>query len=205
MLVSLTMRITEASGYKEHRDSISHDWLDRLDTWGMTPLLLPNRGNPDAMLERFGPDLIVLTGGDDLGETPDRDVMERRLLEYAIAHRYPALGVCRGMQLINDRFDGAMAALEGHVATRHPIVVDAAWAEFYGEGGEVNSYHRLGVRPQDLGASLVATAHDDTGNIEAFQHAELPIAAVMWHPEREGAPAGDQMLMRSLAARKGAP
>ena len=36
------------------------------------------------------------------------------------------------------------------------------------------------------------------GNIEALHHKSLPVAGVMWHPERPGAPAADRALFGRL-------
>ena len=45
------------------------------------------------------PDLIVLTGGSDLGVYKERDAAETILLKYAVNKGVPVLGVCRGMLL----------------------------------------------------------------------------------------------------------
>ena len=86
MRIALTMRVTEAVDYHEPRDSISHDWLDRLQKWDMTPLPVPNRlGDPCGYLDALAPDLLVLTGGDDPGTCPTRDATEQALLDHARA------------------------------------------------------------------------------------------------------------------------
>ncbi len=197
--VAMTMRVTEAAGYKETRDSISHDWLARLDEWGMTPLLVPNLGNkaPKA-LDDLGADVLVLTGGDDLGETPVRDETEALLLDHALSLEMPVFGVCRGLQLINAYFGGHLTTVEGHAATFHDVSLAGHLEEFYGPKAKVNSFHKLGIAPEGLGKSLIADAHDDTGLVEAAHHQTLPIAAVMWHPERNEALEGDRLLMIRL-------
>ena len=198
LLIGLTMRVTQADAYPEARDSISHDWLRCLGAWGMTPVLIPNIGASSA-LDRVELDLLVLTGGDDIGETPERDQTERGLLLDAIARRTPVIGVCRGLQLINDHFQGETAPVSGHVAKPHPVALRVAWEGFYGSSATVNSFHGRAVPPESLGKDLQVTAVDDEGHVEGFIHATLPIAAVMWHPERAAAPAGDEALFRHIA------
>jgi hypothetical protein len=73
MLVALSMRVTEAENYIEFRDSISHDWIARLDSWGFTAVPVPNGGDPIALLKELKPSLLILTGGEDLGVFPKRE------------------------------------------------------------------------------------------------------------------------------------
>ena len=101
MLVALSMRVTEAENYIERRDSISHDWIERLDSWNYTAVPVPNGGDPVALLKELKPGLLILTGGDDLGLFPERDASEKKLLGVAMESGTPVLGVCRGLQLIN--------------------------------------------------------------------------------------------------------
>jgi gamma-glutamyl-gamma-aminobutyrate hydrolase PuuD len=198
--VALTMRVTEAAGYDEARDSISHDWLRRLGEWGMTPLLVPNVGDAaSAYLDGLSPDVLVLTGGDDLGAMPERDATETRLLDHAFAAGLPVFGVCRGLQLINAHFKGRLVAVDGHAGEPHSISVTPPWQPIYGSTTTVNSYHDQGVPTDGVAGELMATATDEHGNVEGLCHPEKPLAAVMWHPERSGGLEGDRLLLACLA------
>lgn len=200
--VCITMRITNAQGYDEPRDSISHDWSERLISWGKTPMPIPNIG-PLAVdyLKQISPDLLILSGGEDIGVSPIRDQTEIALLKYAIETRLPVFGVCRGLQLINTYFGGTLAPVGGHVAQSHEIHFDAAWGNFYGTSECVNSYHNTCIPAGGLAAALRATAADADNNIEAAEHRELPLSAVMWHPERAGGLEGDRNLVNALTER----
>ncbi|MEE9250004.1 MAG: gamma-glutamyl-gamma-aminobutyrate hydrolase family protein [Alphaproteobacteria bacterium] len=198
--VALTMRVADATGYRESRDSISHDWLARLSDWNMTPVLVPNvLTEPGTYLDGLKADLLVLTGGDDPGAAPKRDATESRLLDHALGRNLPVLGVCRGMQLINLHFGGSLGQLEGHVARPHGVTVEPTWLGVYDAETTVNSFHDQGIPPGGLASGLAAAAFDPDGNVEALHHHSLPVAAVMWHPEREKPLAGDRRLMRKLA------
>ena len=195
------MRVTEATGYPEPRDSISHDWTRRLSGWGMTPLLIPNTAtDPGAYMADLGLDIVVLTGGEDCGETPSRDATEAALLDHAIARKLPVLGVCRGLQFLNRHLGGRLTPVEGHAGGAHRVTVTPSWRDIYEAAESVNSYHAWAVEAAGRAPGLVPFATDDGGRAEGLCHEALPIAAVMWHPEREGAPAGDRLLVSRLAA-----
>ncbi len=197
--IALSMRVTEAPDYDEPRDALGHDLGVLFDAWGMLPLPVPNTfSEPAAFLDELSPDLLVLTGGDDLGKTPERDKTEKRLFAFALERSLPVFGICRGMHLINGHFGGRTHPVAGHVARPHGVRVDAGWSEMYGPETTVNSYHANGIPAKAMGAELRAFAFDEAGNIEAFHHSSYPVVAVMWHPERSGAPAGDCELVARL-------
>ena len=202
-VVGLSMRVTAASGYVEPRDSISHDWIRLLDSWNMTPLLIPNTlTDPAAFVEACGADLLVLTGGGDIGVNAVRDAAEKIILEHAVKTGLPILGVCRGLQFIVQYFGGLLSNVDGHVARNHPCKLSDRWGEIYSaQEIQVNSFHEKAVTPQGLAPNLRAEAWDSSGRIEAVQHQREPVAGVMWHPERGGAPTGDRNLFETLLRR----
>lgn len=193
------MRVTEAANYIEPRDSISHDWLNILSGWEMSPLLVPNIGtDPHEFFSVHAPHLLILSGGDDIGTSIVRDANETRLLDAAIERQLPVFGVCRGLQFINSHLGGSLGHVENHVAKSHSVYIAPTWHKFYGEDVMVNSYHNTSIPPKGLAPSLAATAHDSDGNVEAAMHTSMPIAAVMWHPERGGGIEGDIKVIRSI-------
>ena len=118
----------------------------------MTPLPMPNLlEDPAGWLDAAGAQLIVLTGGDDPGEPPERHATEMRVLDYALARDIPVLGVCRGLQVLNVRFGGRLQPIEGHVAITHDVEIGPRFRSFYGARPQVNSFHNLGIAPEGLG------------------------------------------------------
>ena len=200
--VALTMRITDANGYTEPRDSISHDWLVRLAEWGMMPQALFNiQADTSSFLISMKPDLLILTGGDDIGAFPLRDATETAYLQSAINSGIPILGVCRGMQIINQFFGGNLSTLQNHVNTNHDVFIDQQWQDIYPSRTSVNSFHNQGLSRHDLARELLPRAVDTDGYVESLVHTNLQIAAVMWHPERSGAPPQDRELLNRLISR----
>jgi putative glutamine amidotransferase len=128
-----------------------------------------------AWLDEVNVDAIVLSGGNDIGSCPERDLTESRLLEYARRKGLPALGICRGMQMVGTWSGATLAPVAGHVKTRHTL---------HGAlSGNVNSFHNLALAQCPREFVVIAQSEDDS--IEAIRHTSLPWEGWMWHPERE--------------------
>jgi len=190
--IGITLRTCQAVGYQDARDGLARDWyrfLLQLD-WGWEWVLLPNLGSQSvAYAQAQGVEGLILTGGEDLGSDPLRDESEFALLEHAVNHQWPVLGICRGMQLIQRFFGGELVIAGGdhHVAARHSVSKQRAlpWGGMSETlCGEVNSYHANRI-PLPLPASLQTLVVDADGYCEAFTHQHMKLAGVMWHPERE--------------------
>jgi putative glutamine amidotransferase len=143
-------------------------------------VLLPNVTEAAlGLCERTGVAGLVLTGGNDLaalgGDAPDRDAVEAALLDWAERRGLPVLGVCRGMQVIQQRFAVPLRRVEGHVAQRQVIRID-------GEPREVNSYHCFAAFDSQPPLEVWAVADD--GVVKAVRHSTQPVTGIMWHPER---------------------
>lgn len=185
----LTQRVEIDPAYGERRDALDQRWHGWLVERGYLGVALPNTGaaEADALLGSLQPDVVILTGGNtptgldpDAGDAaPERDRLERRLLEAALDRDIPVLGVCRGMQMINLHFGGGGGRVDRHAGTRHLV------RGLGPEPVEVNSYHHWGLRPDDLAGELEALAWDQQGHVEALRHRTARIGGLMWHPERE--------------------
>jgi gamma-glutamyl-gamma-aminobutyrate hydrolase PuuD len=178
--VAVTQRVSVVPAYGERRDCLDQAWARFLAECGLLPVLLPNV--PDlavALCERAGIAGLVLTGGNDLavlgGDAPERDTVENALLDLVERRGLPVLGVCRGMQVIQQRFAIPLRQVEGHVAQRQVIRID-------GVPTEVNSYHNFAAF--DSRPPLDVWAVADDGVVKAIRHSAQPITGIMWHPER---------------------
>lgn len=192
--IGITMRIDHASAYPEARSAIAQDWVrfltDKLPQCAW--MLIPNLGpTVTDYVETWSLDGFILTGGNNLGDAPERDETETAILDYAVTHRLPVVGVCRGLQLIQQYFGGPVVACTGenHINTHHTVTAAGAWPDVPSEilgkqDWQVNSYHRYGVPQASLSEALLPLALSDDGTVEALRHQSLPVYAVQWHPER---------------------
>jgi gamma-glutamyl-gamma-aminobutyrate hydrolase PuuD len=178
--VAITQRVSIVTQYSERRDCLDQAWPRFLAVCGLMPLALPNVIEV-AMALCTDADVsgLVLTGGNDLealgGDAPERDSVEKALLDLAERRGLPVLGVCRGMQLIQQRCGIPLRRVEGHVVQQQVISVD-------GEPKEVNSYHCFGAYESRPPLDVWAVAPD--GVVEAIRHSGRAITGIMWHPER---------------------
>ena len=178
--VAITQRVSLVPAYGERRDCLDQAWSKFLAACGLLPLLLPNVTEAAlAMCKEAGIAGLVLSGGNDLavlgGDAPERDAVENALLDLAERRGLPVLGVCRGMQVIQQRFAIPLSRVEGHVAQRLVIRIN-------GEPKEVNSYHHFAAFDSRPPLDVWAVAND--GVVKAIRHSAQPITGIMWHPER---------------------
>jgi putative glutamine amidotransferase len=190
--VAITMRRSDASAYAEPRDAVSHDWLSTFERHGLIPILVPSTlADPVELVEASGARALLLSNGEDVGTSPERDQSERKLYEHAVRAGMPVLGVCRGLQMINVIAGGHVRAVSAdHVAKLHAVTLHSRLATIAGATTlSVNSFHGCGVARGELAPSLTPLAHTADDLIEAFEHAAHKVIAVQWHLERAGAPA----------------
>jgi len=129
------------------------------------------------------------------GLDPQRDEMERELIEQAIDVRLPMLGICRGMQLINVALAGTLhQSLEGFYdeypairsvlpRKRVELASGSRLQRILGcEQCLVNALHRQAI--DRLGSGLQAAAREANGVVQGFEAVgESWLVGVQWHPE----------------------
>ena len=190
-IFGISLRVELIEKYNEKRDTISQEWTIFLQKLAITPILIPNTlDDVKSYISDVGIDGIILSGGDNIGQFPERDETEKQILDYAIRKKFPVLGVCRGMQIINEYFGGNVVANDNdnHVGKPHEIhIMDQRFSRLLEyENIKVNSFHNNIITKNNIGNKLQIFAlslHDNT--VEGYYHSDLPIIGVMWHPERD--------------------
>ncbi len=202
--------------WDEERDSIwmLPGYMDGIAEAGGIPLIFPFSGDEKDLQKLMDLcDGFLFTGGQDvspeiyheerlaeLAETcGKRDVMERIVLEKALAADKPVLGICRGIQFINAALGGTLyqdiptqcpSAVQHHQPAPYHLpsheVEITEGSPLYGCLGTrsipVNSCHHQAVK--DLAPGLEAMAHSPDGLVEALYMPGIRyLWAVQWHPE----------------------
>ena len=153
-------------------------------------------------------DGIIIGGGDDISPhlygghivasarlDPDRDALERGLVEAAFAAGKPVLGICRGAQMLNVALGGtlhqdAYGVYPGSDRRRTilprktvSLVPGTRLGQIAGNGPMVvNALHSQAV--DQTGQGLAVAARDRGGMIQAIERVRDPFAlGVQWHPE----------------------
>ena len=168
-------------------------------------VLLP--GSPaDVSPERYGHTLHPATAAAD----PPREQLDRALLDDALAHHKPVLGICYGLQSANVWRGGTLVqdlnvfpvhhAAGAAVGIAHTalITADSALsnqlhpAEAPADGDHfrrlpINSSHHQAVGAPGDGLRVTARCPQD-GVVEALESDpaafDMALVAVQWHPER---------------------
>lgn len=193
--VAVTQRIESVESHGEIRDSMDQKLSQWLIQAGFLPFPVPNilavvnaddtnqvaeQSRLRNWLEIIQPDAILLSGGNDIGECPERDATEYFLLSCARDKKIPVLGICRGLQFMAVWSGGRLFQVENHIRTRHQLIIDKPDVDL---PCDVNSFHQWGL--VDCPPDFQVIAHAEDGVIEAIRHKQLPWEGWMWHPERE--------------------
>lgn len=160
-------------------------------------------GGPDAHPARFGRPEDTSLCSIDL----ERDTLEFDIIKYALDHKIPILGICRGEQLMNIALGGDLIVdipynfeklgkktdiahqTSDKKDAKHKINVreNSILYKIAGStSGEVNSNHHQAVGK--LSNDLFASAYTQDGTIEAIEwnsaEGKSWFIGVQWHPER---------------------
>ena len=191
-------------------------YMDSIREAGGIPLILPLHMTEEEFVEvRDDFDGFLFTGGQDIspalyGEKKKaccgpvceaKDTLETMIFSYCWSHDVPALGICRGLELMNALLGGTLYQDIDEErpllhAPEHTMSFAYDWTAHFNhilEGTPlyarlgvpmlgVNSLHHQAVKK--LSDSLVPMAMSEDGLVEAAYAPEKRfIWAVQWHPE----------------------
>lgn len=196
-LIGVSPRLLTEEGTE--KEFVNRNYLDSLLDYNCNVIMLTlNNPKLDEVLALC--DGFLVTGGADIdpkyfGEDnlglskeviADLDIIDKEIVEYAVKHKKPVLGICRGHQALNvflggtlyqDIGDSHRRIINGHEVKTIPNEVLNFDPEI-----EVNSYHHQAVHTTAPHMQVIAY-HED-GTCEAIVHDTLPFIGIQWHPER---------------------
>ena len=174
--IIISQRVDYIEDRGETRDCIDQRLIEFAVCCGFSPFPVPNNlVCIDSWLKKIQPNGVILSGGNNVGEYSNRDMTERRLLNYANDNNLPVLGICRGMQFMAIEYGAELSKATCHVRNSHHITGEI--------NGIVNSFHDYKVNICPKGFRVTAQSTFDN-SIEAIKHEKFPWEGWMWHPER---------------------
>ena len=149
-----------------------------------------------AEAEQIDPDYLLISPGP---RDPDHAGISKPLIESFYA-KIPVLGVCLGMQCINEVFGGrtVRAPVPWHGKTS--LVTHSASGIFAGIPSPftVARYHSLLAEVAPETRELEITARSEQGLVMALAHRKYPLFGVQFHPESFLTEWGDVMIANFL-------
>src|SRR3989338_718953 len=205
MLIAISQR-QDRNKHGNWFDNLDSAYAKYLEKFGINILPLPNSPKHlDYYFKELPIKGVILSSGNDVNPklygskyksesvSSERDSAERKILEISIKGKLPVLGLCRGMQFINVFFGGKLVLIKQdtkskieHVAFNREIkIVEKNAKKLIGSAFDANSFHNCGISQGTLSKKLRAFATNENNLIEGIYHPKLPIAGIMWHPERK--------------------
>ncbi|MGH9891444.1 MAG: gamma-glutamyl-gamma-aminobutyrate hydrolase family protein [bacterium] len=214
-VLTVTRRTIRKSRLIDYTGELHLELLIRFRT---LPVMVPVAKGTEKCLEQYINPMhgLLLVEGEDIGPRnfrarkenyqylenthPLKDKLELRLLRYALRHRIPILGICRGSQMLNVACGGTLYGdvqrekrshrqhinYHNYDTYRHPVTLepDTPLHQWYRRKQmKVNSYHHQGIRR--LASRFAPMAWADDGLIEAFHDPGAAFTVgLQFHPER---------------------
>ena len=196
------------------RQYINAAYISAVEDAGAVPFIIPVSSDLEKTKKLIDLcDGLLFPGGEDIdpgyyGENPHKNLGEIRpevdkflfhSLLYALEQRKPALGICKGMQMMVVATGGSLyqdiysqreeeTFLHCQSGRRtygvHQVQIDKDSRLFQileTEQIATNSMHHQSVRT--LGKGLHLSAHTEDGIVEAVESLDGRLIGVQWHPE----------------------
>ena len=212
-ILTSTMYTSSERFNESNRIFVNYSYINAIIKNGGVPLIIPPTNDASVLLPLLEKvDGILFPGGDDVdpsyyNEDPHPTIGEIRpeideysfiCAKYAFENEIPILGICRGLQLINDACGGTLYQdlkkkkketilhvqryRRDYLAHDIEIYKDTALYDLLdGDSARINTMHHQVIK--DLGEGLKVSAVAPDGLIEAIENEDASILAVQWHPE----------------------
>jgi anthranilate synthase/aminodeoxychorismate synthase-like glutamine amidotransferase len=165
----------------DNYDSFVHNLARYFERLGEETVVVRNDAIDAQSVRRLRPAALVLSPGPC---TPDQAGSSLELVR-ALHNELPMLGVCLGHQVIAQSLGARITSAPRPVHGQASAVEHAGVGLFAGLASPLAAgrYHSLIVDAKSLPAELRPTAWADDRRLMAFEHTELPLFGVQFHPE----------------------
>ena len=186
--IGITQRIHFIKEYNEYRDELDQRWSSLFANIGILQIILPNNSElfKSKAIDSLNLNGVILSGG-EFQENNDNNIglknrneFENNLIKHCIDNKIPIIGVCRGMQILNNFFGGKLEKIDNHVGKYHEINNLSNLPI----SNKVNSYHEFKLNRNELPENFEIIATDLDGEIESILDKKNNLLGIMWHPER---------------------
>ncbi|MDT8323766.1 MAG: aminodeoxychorismate/anthranilate synthase component II [Bacteroidota bacterium] len=160
-------------------DSFTYNLAQLFAALKEVEVVVRRNNTPFADLAALRPDALCISPGP--GSPADSGVSREALREWT--GRLPVLGVCLGMQVLNEQYGGTTVHAPEPVHGKADTLRHSGAGLFRGLPTPFRAarYHSLAVRRTS--DELIEDAWSDDGTVMAIRHASLPVWAVQFHPE----------------------
>ena len=165
----------------DNYDSFVFNLARYLERLGQRTRVVRNTAVDAAGVRAMSPDALVLSPGPC---APEQAGCSLDLVR-ELYRELPILGVCLGHQTIAQALGARIVRAAEPVHGRTSPVFHHGSGVFAGLPSPIVAmrYHSLVVDEQSLPPTLEITARTEDGTVMAFQHRELPIVGLQFHPE----------------------
>jgi len=146
-------------------------------------------------IDRMKPDYLLISPGP--GRPADAGISTKTVETFA--GKMPILGVCLGMQCINEAMGGKTVAAPVPVHGKTSRIYHSRQSILMGMPSPFRAarYHSLAVEPGSRKLSVIAKSDD--GIIMGIAHEDLPVFGIQFHPESFMTENGDRIIENYLS------
>ena len=169
--IGITQRIHFIKEYNEYRDELDQRWSSLFANINFTNYL-PNNSElfKNKAIDSLNLNGVILSGG-EFQENNDNNIglknrneFENNLINYCIVNKIPVIGVCRGMQILNNFFGGKLEKIDNHVGKYHEVMN----LSNFPISKKVNSYHEFKLSRDELPENFEIIATDLDGEMNQY-------------------------------------
>lgn len=175
--------------HKQLNWSLEDNWFKYLKNKKINLIPLNHYVFNNKKILNLRPQGIIISGGNNLydieklEENLIRDKFEIKMVKFAIKHKIPILGICKGFQLIAKLFNSKLIKVSKHANINHKLKIFKKICGIKIKTLQVNSYHNYAIKNLPKIFEMVIRHTDQT--IEIAKSKKLKILCLMFHPERK--------------------